>query len=64
MGEGHHQTKPATIVELITALDAESARLREMATDVWDVFRYPATKVQILVDSQRPDKDLTKADLL
>ena len=49
--------------ELIDAVDAESVRLRELAADGWDVFRYPASGVQILVDTRRPDEDLTEADL-
>jgi hypothetical protein len=49
--------------ELITAVDVESVRLRELAADGLEVFRYPATGVQILVDTLRPDEDLTGADL-
>jgi hypothetical protein len=52
-----------TMEELIAAVDAESIRLRELAADGWDVFRYPKSGVQILVDTRRPDEDLTEDDL-
>ncbi len=49
--------------ELIAAVDAEAVRLRQLAADGWDVFRYPDSGSQILVDTRRPDEDLTEADL-
>ena len=52
-----------SMAEVVQVVDAEAARLRELAADGWEVFRYPATGVQILVDTRRPDEDLTEADL-
>jgi hypothetical protein len=52
-----------SMAELTAAVDAEAVRLRDLAADGWEVFRYPASGVQILVDTRRPDEDLTEADL-
>jgi hypothetical protein len=49
--------------ELIDSLESEVQRLRALAEDGWEVFRFPATGVQILVDTRRPDENLTAEDL-
>lgn len=52
-----------SMAELIDSLEPQVQRLRALADDGWDLFRYPATGVQILVDTRRPDEDLTADDL-
>ena len=49
--------------ELIAAVDAEAVRVRELAADCWEMFRHPDTGFRLLVDTRRPDEDLTEADL-
>jgi hypothetical protein len=52
-----------SLSELIGALESGARRLRALADDGWELFRYPATGGQTLVDARRPDEDLTADDL-
>ena len=49
--------------ELIDAADAEAVQGREVAADCWGMFRHPDNGFRLLVDTRRPDVDLTEADL-
>ncbi|GAB3439128.1 hypothetical protein GCM10027517_12170 [Phycicoccus ginsengisoli] len=52
-----------SMAELIESLESQAQRLRELADDGWELFRYPATGVHILVDTRRPNEHLTADDL-
>ncbi|GAA2165091.1 hypothetical protein [Pedococcus bigeumensis] len=51
-----------TVREVVDALEAEAQRLRDLADEGWDVYRYP-NGLQVLVDTRRPDVDYTVDEL-
>ena len=51
-----------TLAELRTTLSEQLARVDALLADGWELYRYP-NGVQIVVDTRRPDEDLTAKDL-
>ena len=51
-----------TLRDVIDAMEAEAQRLRDLADEGWDVYRYPSGR-QMLVDTHRPDEDYSVDEL-
>jgi hypothetical protein len=49
--------------ERIDSLESEVQRRRALADEGWELFRYRATGVHVLVDTRRPDENLSPDDL-